>query len=224
MEDYALLEKIGEGTFGQVFRAKHRRTGEVLALKKVRLKRVEDGVAPATLRELKALQQLEHVNIVRLVDSFPLGSNVVLVLEHMHSDLARLLEHAPTRLCESDVKCLTLMLLHGVAACHSHSILHRVSSHTPRVASSPHAVMAGRQPPPNARNLSPIASALLPPAHAVIWPHACAACAGPETVQLAPHLARRAQNRRLWIGVLRWRERAVTPIVLRARARARARV
>lgn len=121
-----MLEKVGEGTFGQVFRAKHRRTGEVCALKKIRLKRVEDGIALATLRELKALQQLEHTNVVRLIDTFPHGSNVVLVLEYLHSDLARLLEHAPSRLCEAHIKCLLLMTLHGVGACHAHGILHRV--------------------------------------------------------------------------------------------------
>ncbi|KAG8466799.1 hypothetical protein KFE25_008178 [Diacronema lutheri] len=124
-EEYAMLEKVGEGTFGQVFRAKHRRTGEVCALKKIRLKRVEDGIALATLRELKALQQLEHTNVVRLIDTFPHGSNVVLVLEYLHSDLARLLEHAPSRLCEAHIKCLLLMTLHGVGACHAHGILHR---------------------------------------------------------------------------------------------------
>jgi hypothetical protein len=128
-ELYTTLEKIGEGTFGQVFRAKLKRTGEVFALKKIRLKRVEDGISPATLRELKALQHLEHDNIVRLFDSFAQGSNVVLVLEYVQSDLARLLEGAPTRLCEADVKCLMLMLLHGVGACHECSIIHRVRAY-----------------------------------------------------------------------------------------------
>lgn len=125
-EDYTTLEKIGEGTFGQVFRAKLKRTGEVFALKKIRLKRVEDGISPATLRELKALQHLEHDNVVRLFDTFPQGSNVVLVLEYVQSDLARLLDGAPTRLCEADVKCLMLMLLHGIGACHESNIIHRV--------------------------------------------------------------------------------------------------
>lgn len=129
-EEYRTLERIGEGTFGQVFRAKLKRTGEVFALKKIRLKRVEDGISLATLRELKALQHLEHENIVRLFDTFPQGSNVVLVLEYVQSDLARLLERAPTRLCEADVKCLMLMLLHGVRACHENNIIHRVRART----------------------------------------------------------------------------------------------
>ena len=129
---YTTLEKIGEGTFGQVFRAKLKRTGEVFALKKIRLKRVEDGISLATLRELKALQHLEHDNVVRLFDTFPQGSNVVLVLEYVQSDLARLLESAPTRLCEADVKCLMLMLLHGIGACHERNIIHRVRARTRR--------------------------------------------------------------------------------------------
>mmetsp|Transcript_20437 Transcript_20437/g.48339 ORF Transcript_20437/g.48339 Transcript_20437/m.48339 type:complete len:354 (-) Transcript_20437:82-1143(-) len=124
-DDYAMLEKVGEGTFGQVFRAKHRTSGEVFALKKIRLKRAEDGIAPATLRELKSLQQLDHANVVRLVESFPHGSNLVLVLEFAPSDLARLLDSAQMRMCESDVKCVMLMLLRGVGACHASHILHR---------------------------------------------------------------------------------------------------
>lgn len=151
--DYATLEKIGEGTFGQVFRAKHRRTGEVFALKKIRLRRAEDGLATAALRELKALQQVEHRNVVRLVESFPHGSALVLVLEHMQSDLARLLEHVPTRLCEADVKCLALMLLHGVAACHAHNIVHRVRARAPAARPAPPRARASRDPrhPPNVR-------------------------------------------------------------------------
>mmetsp|Transcript_14381 Transcript_14381/g.43738 ORF Transcript_14381/g.43738 Transcript_14381/m.43738 type:complete len:396 (-) Transcript_14381:81-1268(-) len=122
---YAMLEKIGEGTFGQVFRAKDVTTGRVYAAKKVRLRRAEDGLSPATLREMKALQHIDHPNVVHLTDVFPHGSNVVLVLEYVPFDLSRLLDLAPERLRESEAKCIALMLLHGIAAMHDNNILHR---------------------------------------------------------------------------------------------------
>lgn len=129
-----MLEKVGEGTFGQVFRAKLRETGEVVALKKVRLKRAEDGLAVATLREMKALERLRHANVVRLHEAFPHGSNVVLVLEYVASDLARLMEHADAPLPECHVKGLMLMTLRALGVCHAHGILHRVRAHAARRA------------------------------------------------------------------------------------------
>ena len=56
MEDYNILGRIGEGAHGIVMKARHRKTGTVVALKKVLLKRLEDGLPETALREIKALQ------------------------------------------------------------------------------------------------------------------------------------------------------------------------
>ena len=56
MEDYTILGRIGEGAHGIVMKARHRKTGTVVALKKVLLKRLEDGLPETALREIKALQ------------------------------------------------------------------------------------------------------------------------------------------------------------------------
>ena len=71
MEDYTILGRIGEGAHGIVMKGRHKRTGTVVALKKVLLKRLEDGIPETALREIKALQvSLSHCcNIFREITS-----------------------------------------------------------------------------------------------------------------------------------------------------------
>ncbi|XP_067832292.1 cyclin-dependent kinase 20 isoform X2 [Heptranchias perlo] len=59
MEQYSILGRIGEGAHGIVFKAKHIETGETVALKKVALRKLEDGIPNQALREIKALQEIE---------------------------------------------------------------------------------------------------------------------------------------------------------------------
>jgi cell cycle related kinase len=56
MEDYAVLGRVGEGAHGVVVRARHRRSGRVVALKRILLKRNEDSIPETAIREIKALQ------------------------------------------------------------------------------------------------------------------------------------------------------------------------
>ena len=61
------LEKIGEGTYGIVYKAKDRVTGEVVALKKIRLDAEDEGIPSTAIREISLLKELQHQNIVRCV-------------------------------------------------------------------------------------------------------------------------------------------------------------
>ena len=67
MERYMKLEKIGEGTYGVVYKAKDRVTGEVVALKKIRLDAEDEGIPSTAIREISLLKELQHQNIVRYV-------------------------------------------------------------------------------------------------------------------------------------------------------------
>ncbi len=61
---YTRLEKIGEGTYGVVYKARDRETGEVVALKKIRLESEEEGVPSTALREIALLKEVQHPHVV----------------------------------------------------------------------------------------------------------------------------------------------------------------
>lgn len=61
---YKKIDKLGEGTYGVVFKCKHVETGEIVAIKQIRLEREDDGVPSTALREISILKNLKHPNIV----------------------------------------------------------------------------------------------------------------------------------------------------------------
>ena len=61
MEDYVVLGRIGEGAHGIVMKGRHKKSGSIVALKKVLIKRLEDGIPETALREIKALQVFTSV-------------------------------------------------------------------------------------------------------------------------------------------------------------------
>jgi serine/threonine protein kinase len=152
-ELYEYVERIGEGTFGEVHKAKDVRTGELVAIKRVRLRDLDAGgglpwfsrlvlaVPPSNarimacadipntaLREMRSLQELCHPNVVRIAAVFPAGSSLSLVFECMACDLGDVIRSSPRLLHESEIKCIMWMLLQGLAYCHANAIIHRVSS------------------------------------------------------------------------------------------------
>lgn len=62
---YQKIEKIGEGTYGVVYKARDRNSGQVVALKKIRLESEEEGVPSTAIREISVLKELHHENVVR---------------------------------------------------------------------------------------------------------------------------------------------------------------
>merc|ERR1712004_746042 len=82
MQKYEKLEKIGEGTYGTVFKAKNRESGEIVALKRVRLDDDDEGVPSSALREICLLKELKHPNIVALHDVLHSERKLTLVFEH----------------------------------------------------------------------------------------------------------------------------------------------
>ncbi|KAF6739838.1 Cyclin-dependent kinase 20 [Oryzias melastigma] len=126
MEQYSILGRIGEGAHGIVFKAKHLQTGETVALKKVALRRLEDGIPNQALREIKALQEIEdNEHVVKLKDVFPHGTGFVLVFNFMLSDLSEVIRNHQQHLTPAQVKGYMVMLLKGVAFLHQNNIMHR---------------------------------------------------------------------------------------------------
>jgi len=58
------LEKLGEGTYGVVYKAQNKTTGEYVAMKKIRLEKEDDGVPSTAIREISLLKNIKHPNVV----------------------------------------------------------------------------------------------------------------------------------------------------------------
>ncbi|XP_065312448.1 cyclin-dependent kinase 2-like [Dermacentor albipictus] len=127
-EKFQKIEKIGEGTYGVVYKARDRATGRFIALKKIRLESEAEGVPSTAIREIALLKELRHPNIVRLLDVVPQDQKLYLVFEYMTEDLKKHMDKAAsskTPLAVKLVKSYLWQLLQGIAYCHSHRILHR---------------------------------------------------------------------------------------------------
>lgn len=70
------MEKIGEGTYGVVYKARDRVTNETIALKKIRLEQEDEGVPSTAIREISLLKEMQHGNIVRCISSISVSLNV----------------------------------------------------------------------------------------------------------------------------------------------------
>uniref|UniRef100_F2DGU4 [RNA-polymerase]-subunit kinase n=1 Tax=Hordeum vulgare subsp. vulgare TaxID=112509 RepID=F2DGU4_HORVV len=128
------LEKIGSGTYSNVYKAIEVETGAVVALKKVRV----DGVGEAEsarfmAREITLLRRLgEHDNVVRLhglvTSRLATAPSLYLVFEYMDHDLTGLVSAATAsgaRFTLPQVKCYMKQLLSGIEHCHNKGVLHR---------------------------------------------------------------------------------------------------
>eukprot|EP00092_Neocalanus_flemingeri_P046247 GFUD01052009.1.p1 GENE.GFUD01052009.1~~GFUD01052009.1.p1 ORF type:complete len:305 (-),score=76.85 GFUD01052009.1:178-1092(-) len=125
MQKYEKLEKIGEGTYGTVFKAKNRESGEIVALKRVRLDDDDEGVPSSALREICLLKELKHKNIVALYDVLHSERKLTLVFEHCDQDLKKYFDSLNGEIDTDVVKSLMYQLLRGLNYCHTHNVLHR---------------------------------------------------------------------------------------------------
>ncbi|KAJ8484232.1 hypothetical protein OPV22_016717 [Ensete ventricosum] len=121
------LDKIGQGTYSNVYRARDLETGKIVALKKVRFVNMDPESVRFMAREINVLHRLDHPNVIKLegVVTSRVSGNLYLVFEYMEHDLAGLAARPGTKFTEPQVKCYMQQLLEGLAHCHSRGILHR---------------------------------------------------------------------------------------------------
>ncbi|XP_053851056.1 cyclin-dependent kinase 3 isoform X3 [Vidua macroura] len=103
------VEKIGEGTYGVVYKARNKRTGQLVALKKIRLDAESEGVPSTAIREISLLKELKHPNIVRLLDVIHSQKKLYMVFEYLNQDLKKYMDSCQAgELPLSLVKVVTL--------------------------------------------------------------------------------------------------------------------
>ncbi|XP_065891024.1 cyclin-dependent kinase 10-like [Dysidea avara] len=127
VSDFEKLNRIGEGTYGIVYRARDKLSDEIVALKKIRMNKEKEGLPICSIREISLLMKLKHDNIVQLTDVV-VGSDLdsmFLVMNYCEQDLASLIDHMKKPFTESQVKCIMVQLLDGLNYLHQHFIVHR---------------------------------------------------------------------------------------------------
>ncbi|KAH8339096.1 hypothetical protein KR074_003975 [Drosophila pseudoananassae] len=130
VEEFQCLNRIEEGTYGVVYRAKDKRTNEIVALKRLKMEKEKEGFPITSLREINTLLKGQHPNIVT-VREIVVGSNmdkIFIVMDYVEHDLKSLMETMKNRkqsFFPGEVKCLTQQLLLAVAHLHDNWILHR---------------------------------------------------------------------------------------------------
>ena len=117
--------KLGEGTYGVVYKCKDKETGKYVALKKVRLENEDEGIPSTSIREISILKQMHHQNIVNLIDLIHGEKKLYLVFEYLNYDLKKYLDLNGAPLKPDLVKSYLYQLLLAIKYCHSRRILHR---------------------------------------------------------------------------------------------------
>jgi cyclin-dependent kinase 12/13 len=129
-ENFEKLEKIGQGTYSSVFRARSLETGRVVALKKVRFDSLEPESVRFMAREIVVLRRLQgHPNVVGLHGLITSRSSpsIYLVFEYMEHDLAGLASSsaADSSFSQPQIKCYMRQMLAGLEHCHARGVMHR---------------------------------------------------------------------------------------------------
>ena len=131
---YEKLAKIGQGTFGEVFKARDKQNrSKIVALKKVLMDNEKEGFPITALREIRILQLLNHENIVNLIEICRSKasqfnrhkSTFYLVFDFCEHDLAGLLSNFNVKFSLGEIKSVMKQLLNGLYYIHSNKIIHR---------------------------------------------------------------------------------------------------
>nr|TKR86202.1 putative serine/threonine-protein kinase [Populus alba] len=126
-DSFEKLDKIGQGTYSNVYRARDLDQKKIVALKKVRFDNLEPESVRFMAREIHILRRLNHPNVIKLegLVTSRMSCSLYLVFEYMEHDLAGLAAHPGLKFTEAQVKCYMQQLLRGLDHCHSRGVLHR---------------------------------------------------------------------------------------------------
>lgn len=121
------LDKIGQGTYSNVYKARDLVSGKIVALKKVRFDNLEPESVKFMAREILVLRRLDHPNVIKLegLVTSRMSSSLYLIFEYMEHDLAGLAACQGIKFTEPQVKCYMKQLLSGLEHCHTRGVLHR---------------------------------------------------------------------------------------------------
>ncbi|KAH8919879.1 CMGC/CDK/CDC2 protein kinase [Atractiella rhizophila] len=121
---YERHDKIGEGTYGIVYKGRDLEDGSLIALKKVKLDNDDEGVPSTAIREISILKEMDHPYVVGLRALIHDGPQLYLIFDFLESDLKRYIRKLQT-LPKETVRKYSFQLCEGIRYCHSRRIIHR---------------------------------------------------------------------------------------------------
>ncbi|KAJ7405247.1 serine/threonine kinase 36 [Willisornis vidua] len=137
MEKYHVLEMIGEGSFGRVYKGRRKHSAQVVALKFIPKVGRSEKELKNLQREIEIMRGLHHPNIIQMLDSFETDKEVVVVTDYAEGELFQILEDdgnlpedqvtsmVVAMQCFQQVQTIAAQLVSALYYLHSHRILHR---------------------------------------------------------------------------------------------------
>mmetsp|Transcript_18371 Transcript_18371/g.16028 ORF Transcript_18371/g.16028 Transcript_18371/m.16028 type:complete len:139 (+) Transcript_18371:75-491(+) len=125
LDRYQKTDKVGEGTYGVVYKGKDKQTDEIIALKKIRLEHDDEGVPSTAIREISLLKEVQHQNIVDLKEVIHEDNKLYLIFEFLDHDLKKFLDKNGAPLNSAQCKSFLYQMLLGLAVCHANRCIHR---------------------------------------------------------------------------------------------------
>uniref|UniRef100_A0AAV1T8I6 non-specific serine/threonine protein kinase n=1 Tax=Peronospora matthiolae TaxID=2874970 RepID=A0AAV1T8I6_9STRA len=124
MEHYHILERIGEGSFGKVYRGRRKYSGHIVALKFVSKQGKSVRDLDNLRQEIRILQQMNHCNIIAIMDSFETNREFCMVTEYAQGELYQVLKDEQS-LSECEIRKIAIQLIRALHVLHLNNIIHR---------------------------------------------------------------------------------------------------
>ncbi|XP_075149577.1 cyclin-dependent kinase-like 1 isoform X2 [Haematobia irritans] len=125
MDRYEKLSRLGEGSYGVVYKCRDRETGQLVAVKRFVESEDDPAIRKIALREIRLLKNLKHPNLVSLLEVFRRKRRLHLVFEFCELTVLHELERHPQGCPEHLTKQIVYQTMQGVAYCHKQGCLHR---------------------------------------------------------------------------------------------------
>ncbi|AQK80028.1 Cyclin-dependent kinase F-4 [Zea mays] len=124
MERYTIINEVGDGTFGSVWRATNKESGEVVAIKKMK-KKYYSWEECINLREVKSLRRMNHPNIVKLKEVIRESDTLFFVFEYMECSLYQLMKSRGKPFSETEIRNWCFQIFQALSHMHQRGYFHR---------------------------------------------------------------------------------------------------
>ncbi|KMZ74924.1 Cyclin-dependent kinase F-4 [Zostera marina] len=124
MDRYKLIKEVGDGTFGSVWRAINKQSGEIVAIKKMKRK-YYSWEECMNLREVKSLRRMNHANIVKLKEVIRENDILYFIFEYMDHSLYQLMKNRSKVFSDTEVRNWCFQIFQGLAYMHQRGYFHR---------------------------------------------------------------------------------------------------